>query len=326
MKIYEGSNKAEILKEHGFKRFDADSVTLYEEYRKKMKGPTGVYTRTSVLLCWEFYTIPYYTVRDGFFIIVNDDGFYGKFTAYAPAGDYEDTEGLYKAVSFLADIFAELDEQFSIMQVKEWMKPYLDRMPNIEFEYSYDESESEYLYNLEELRGSIERRSVHYNHRVGEFIERYDPEVQNYKDEDYEELMEMVEEKYCSRGNCDDCVFGCMKMFYECLIKYTDIIRGRILTIRSHGKMIAFHAFVDDEDLLYIAAQTLSGLFGHTEYLNKYMVDEFSEKYETVNFEEDMGIESIRLHKRVVGPYTLSHNYHASLTVTSKALKDNEKK
>jgi len=311
--IHEANSKTDILYKFGFKQFELSTVELYEQYLSKMNGPTGSYMRVANILCWGFYSVPYYKLVNDFFIIINDDGYYDCFSVYAPIGDYSDIDSLEEALLYIKHIFDLLEEQVKLLQVKEWMMPYFDRITSLSLEYAYDEGESDYLYNLSDLKESIKRRKIHYDKKTDAFIKNFNPIVKKYEPEYYDRCMEIVTKMYCEDSGCETCVFGCMKTFYDRVFDIIEKINGQIILFVSEERLLAFVVFVDDEDLLYFDRKATHDLTGFSEYLNEYICREFSDSYEVMNFEEDMGSPGLRRHKRALGPYTLSHNYYATV-------------
>lgn len=308
-KLYIPSEKVNILKEFGFQIFDMNTAKIYEPYLKKMNGPTGSYMRVANIICWGFYSVPYYLILDDFFIIINDDCYYKCFSAYAPVGDYENGAGLNNVISFINTVFIRLNQNLKLYMVKEWMRPYFDQLSGCDVEYTYDPAESDYLYDLGQLAESIKRRALHYEHKIEHFELEYKPEITEYSPSDYESCMHIIEEMYCDSEGCEACVFGCFKEFYKLVFSCIKDIDGTIIMFKSAGKTIAFVVFVEGEDLLYFDRKATHNLLGFSEYLNQYIVKNYGSRFQIMNFEEDMGKEGLRRHKRALGPYMLSHNY-----------------
>lgn|GEM_PF-3999680 len=311
---YKGNSKAQILLDNGFEQFSKATVAVYKKYLNKMNGPTGSYMRVANILCWSFYSVPYYIEKDGFFIIINDDAYYGGFTAYAPVGDYEYAEGLYDAITFIQRMLEALGEEFELLQCKEWMHPYFDNIKDKQFEWSFDEGESDYLYALQELNNSMSRRKIYYERKIREFTETYKPEYSEYQPEDYGQCLNIIESMFCESRGCEECIFGCMKQAFDVAIDAAEVMEGHIITFKSDNQIIAFIIMCyDGEDLLYFDRKATHNYQGLTEYLTLFVVENFSEKYDIMNYEEDMGSEGLRVHKRAMGPHVLSHNYHIKI-------------
>jgi len=308
-KLYIPSEKVNILKEYGFQKFDLNTVQIYESYLKKMNGPTGSYMRVANIICWGFYSVPYYTILDDFFIIINDDCYYRCFSVYAPVGDYENTKGLKRVLDFLGPVLNRLDQNLKLYMIKEWMQLYFDQLTDYDVDYSYDPAESDYLYDLNQLADSINRRSLHYEHKISSFEHEYKPEITQYASSDYNSCMRIIEEMCCDTEGCEACIFGCFKEFYKIVFSCINEINGKIVMFKSSGKIIAFVVFVEGEDILYFDRKAKHNLFGFSEYLNQYIVQTYGNRFHIMNFEEDMGKEGLRRHKRALGPYMLSHNY-----------------
>lgn len=314
-KIYEGNKKANILLDLGFKRFTLDTIDRYRTYLGRMNGPTGSYMRVANIICWGFYTIPYYIEMNGFFIIISDDAYYKTFSVLAPVGDYSNVSELEEVLKYICTVCDKLDVPLNILQVKDWMKGYLGQIDSIHFEYDYDDGESDYLYSLEALEESLSRRKMHYDSKIQKLFETYNPIVDSYKKEDYESCMKIIELMYCNNGGCKQCVFGCMKKFYDTILESLEGIDGEFLVIRSKDEVIAFIVFVNDEDLLYFDRKAPHNILGISEFINKLIIDRYSNRYRVMNFEEDMGNEGLRRHKKALGPYELSRNYQVELKV-----------
>ncbi|MCF0106754.1 MAG: hypothetical protein HUJ53_08340 [Holdemanella sp.] len=308
--LYKGNKKADILLEMGFKPFDIHTIKLYESYLKQMNGPTGSYMRISNIICWSFYTIPYYIEKNGFILIINDDAYYKTFSVLMPIGNYENKEGLKSCFSFIDSVYAKLGIPYEYIQGKEWMKAYLK---DFTIQYSYIESESDYLYSLNELDKSIQRRKIHYDHKVIPFIEKYQPNIREYTPIDKKACIKLIKECHCEEEGCNTCIFGCVLKWFDILVNHSKELNAKIYIIESKGTILGFVTMVMDEDLLYFDRKAPHLYEGLSEYINQFIVSNWKDTYSIMNYEEDMGSEGLRRFKRALGPYTLSINYRVKV-------------
>ena len=315
MKVgYSKSEAMRIVEQNDFLRFTENDIPEYMKYYFLMKDKVSSWLQPVNILIWDNFCVPYYKIVDGFFCIVcveEDEEKNGVVLTLTPVGDYENNN-CENAYLCLTDLFKQFNIKLHMLAVPEWLVPILENSSSFQGEYILREEKSDYVYTMDNLRATMDvSKNRYYAKR---FVKDQNPEVILYNPDMLEECLGFLDTVWCENSSCDQCVVGCMKDSFRRAMEMREALNLKTYIIYSEGQIVAYVGFIPFEDeLIYIARKARRDLKGFTEFSIEMLLEKWGDTHKYMNYEEDMGIEGLRKHKRMLAAYELRNAYEAEI-------------
>ena len=303
------------IEECGYRLFSVEEAEIYDKYASRMNGNIGATMQLANLIAWSHYTTVYYKEIYGFLNIIVDEYETKALCGCMPMGDYTDKDNLAKAIEDEIGAMEAQGCKTYLYPVKEWMLPYLDELEAFTFEYTNSINDADYLYKLSDIDEDNRKSKKRYYYNF--FISNFEPNIREYTAKDYQYCMQLIDESFCSRNECEDCFLGCQKVAFK-MLSEANLKTAHFLLIESkkYHKLLGYVVFIESEkEILYIAKKSIREARGFSEYVNRMLVDLYgADEGRYMNYEDDMGVSGIRMHKEQLSPHMLSMNMSALVT------------
>jgi len=318
------------LVKNGFSRFGEDMVQTYNCCLKRMPAQVSSWLYAANHLAWDSFQTPMYQMIEGYFCVVLLSGAEDEPLIWLPpVGSYGADGRLGTVLDRLGDIGLGMEEKMRFYAVSEWMLPFYEKL-HFKKEISFMEGDSDYIYRMEDIEKKISHKKQRYYAK--RFRRDWEPTIEPFRCEDMEECIRLIRQVWCSSHRCEECKFGCAKEAFRRMADLRGQIPMEILLIwSSRGaedgamprdgsgkrKAIAYVIFLEEErELVYFARKVGKKQQGFTEYMGEFLWEHWKDRYERMNYEEDMGLEGLRTHKRIFAPYSLRKSY--SILISGK--------
>ncbi|MGI6153001.1 MAG: DUF2156 domain-containing protein [Christensenellaceae bacterium] len=201
---------------------------------------------------------------------------------------------------------------FYMKSVPEGLKNIIQRDCGDAYEFRYDEYNSDYVYNIQDL---IELRGKKYHgkkNHINKFLRTYTSEFDAYTAKDREACL-AVQRKWASLKQVDEREAEEEYRSIERALDKFDMLGLVGCVVRIGGEVVAFsigERITEDTALIHIekADDSFHGLYP---YINREFLANFFSDLTYVNREEDMGVPGIRQAKRSYHPAFMIDKYDA---------------
>lgn len=294
------------LKMEGFKPLTPQDKTIFDPYYDKMNGqwPSSLFFTEMVAWCHSF-TI-YYKKINQYIVCFAVDSINNR-KVFLPFFGHYIQKDINETFAVVEEVAGVLEIPLVIMDVAEWMKPYYEAIPGVNWEVKYDRGLSDYIYQVDDFRKALQAEKIRYNYNY--FVRRNQPEKTIITAEGIQECIDFVSNTWCKTHECSECVYGCLKSTLE-VMREIDVLDAKGLMIHSKGELIAYCIVSCQKEFgAFHFKKTKRGFQGINEYLHKECLEEFLQEAKLINYAEDMNIDGLREYKSRVAPYTLAPRY-----------------
>ena len=284
-----------------FKKLSLDDRAFYEKLKETAPDITGWEYSFDVLWIWD--------VRESVEVSVGDDHMYisaagkGGRVFYPPlVKDPADTQ---KALEELEAYAEEHNFPFKVFGVNKALLPYIDAG---RYKITSDRDDFDYIYSAESLKTLTGKKLHSKRNYITRFKSKYRYEFREYRDSDY-----AAAEALYDRWNVES-EHETLRMERSAIIralKYRKQLGLRIYVIISEGERIAFSVnALDMRKVVHTIFEKGDIRFeGVYQMINNLAANACFDGYETVNREEDMGIEGLRKAKLSYNPLYLYEKF-----------------
>jgi len=189
---------------------------------------------------------------------------------------------------------------------------WLPFFPEDKFVFSYDDSESDYLYLTEKMASFKGRQYVRHRNHLHQFLASYTPEGKNISSQNFQDAMSVVNEWQNVSGLAPDKTD--FEQCSEALQKFSGLaLWGIIYYIADEpaGFMIGEELNKDTFCLHFAKASTK--YHGIYEFMFNDTAKRLQSQYRYLNLEEDMGSKNLRRTKGSYGPEFILKKYRVGL-------------
>lgn len=299
---------------HGFRSLRPEDGSLFERYINQMPGMLSSYICFSSLLMWEERYQVYWKQQGGYLLLILKGGAGEYWEAIPPLGRYDEEHllELAKVWRGLERIFQMENQAFLCTEVMEWMIPWIERM-GFSHWLEYDLASSDYIYEAEAFRASLENQKTRYNIRY--FLQKQEWKFRELNGEDFPLYESVLSQSFCTHHQCEECISGCQIRALKCMVeKHEQLgVRGGLAFVEDRPAGYVGVARVRDV-LIYQALKHVYGIRGLAEWMRKTALERWGEGICFINYTEDMGQEGLRKHKQNLCMYKLSHSYHGRIS------------
>jgi len=316
------------LVKNGFSRFGEDMIQTYNSCLERMPAQVSSWLYAANHLAWDSFQTPMYQIIEDYFCIVLVSGTEkGTLIWLPPVGSYEADEKWEEVLDRLGHIGLGIEEKMLFFAVSEWMLPFYEKL-RFKKEISFMEGDSDYIYRMEDIEKKMSHKKQRYYAK--RFRRDWEPVIEPFRCENMEECIRLIRHVWCSSHRCEECKFGCAKEAFRRMTALKGQIPAEILLIWSScaaedysmqkggngkRKVIAYVIFLEEEkELVYFARKVGKKQQGFTEYMGEYLWEHWKDRYEGMNYEEDMGLEGLRSHKKRFAPYSLRKSYRVLIS------------
>jgi hypothetical protein len=193
------------------------------------------------------------------------------------------------------------------------MLPYYEA-GDIHFDIEDNRDYMDYTFTPEEFLAGMDKQDDRY--RYNYFKRKFEYETEEITPLHREECRVFMEEEWCGNKSCEECHCGCLLRVIDNLIAVFDKIRINGIIVRVDGKIVGLSIVSCHNGLgVYQYKNAVNRIKGLNEYLLKESFERYLKSARTINYTEDMGVESLRYYKEHMAPtYTLL----SKLTLTQR--------
>jgi uncharacterized protein len=204
------------------------------------------------------------------------------------------------------EILGKRDFFFPIPEV------WLHYFPDDKFVFTYDESESDYLYLTSNMAGFKGKQYVRHRNHLNQFLSLYQPEGVSLNTRNYQDAMTVLQAwQNDSRTAADKTDF---EQCREALRNCSELaLWGTIYYINNTQAGFIIGEALNSETFCLHFAKASKQYHGIYEYMFNDTAKRLQTHYKYLNMEEDMGNKNLRRTKRSYGPELILKKYHVGL-------------
>ena len=305
-------NYLNLIEHHGFKPLTTGDRDIFFRYYD-LTDDYWCYTLCfTTLISWQEYYPVFFREYEGLLIFFVWDSLDGNFYLYPPLGHYE-KNAVAACIEEAKSLFDDLGQKLYLIDVSEWMLPYIKTIEKVSWEITDDQGFFDYIYKRDDFEKSMETRERSYNYNY--FVRKYAPETIELKIADADECVALCEKVWCTSHDCKECYEGCcLKNVIKKAVSNIDQINAWGILVRSENEPIAYCVVSKYKGMgVYHFKKTARGFRGINEYLHRECFYRFLDGVEIINYTEDLGSEGLRKYKSRLAPHTLSKRYRLTM-------------
>lgn len=287
------------LRERGYRKVAVTDEALFDSYFDKMNDHWSSSTCFCNMYSWGDTFPTFFKEEDGMILAVNYVLLEGYLTGIPFIGEYT-VPRIKDAVASLRDDFRYFGEKFSILDVCPWMYPYYAKS-GVNFEVDDDRNYMDYLFTPEQFFAGMNTQDDRYRYRY--FKRKNDYEVVEIEPSMADEIRVMMEELWCKDLPCSVCHYGCLAKVVDNLVRCFDQLKVHGFIVRVDGKAVGLSIASVKRGLgVYQCKNANKRIKGLNEFLLRETFERYMQDVDTINYTEDMGVESLRRYKEHMAP------------------------
>ena len=295
------------FEQYGFSRLTSEVFPLFKEYYNKMNRPLPASLHFTSMNAWNHTVITYYKPIGAHLVCFQWDAPEKRWVLIPFLGVYEQ-ENINAVMKEVLLLYEQWQIPFVLTDVAEWMRPFYEAVPFLQWEVTNDRDLSDYIYTAEDFCTSLNEQKVRYDYRY--FIRKYHPVLEIMRPEHDVECAKLIRENWCTEHACEECTYGCAMVTEQNAVTCVHKTEANGIVVRIDGKVVAFCIVtVCCGQGVFQFKKTQRGFRGINEYLHKECYDSFLTGVSIINYTEDMGQEGLRKYKCKLAPYTLAPRY-----------------
>ena len=287
------------IHERGYSMVSAADEALFDTYYDRMNGHWSSSTCFCNVYSW-YDTFPTFFKEAKDLIIsinyVREDGY---LAAIPFIGEYT-VPRIREAMALLKDDFRYFGEKLSVNDVSPWMYPFYEQS-GVDFEVEDNRNYKDYTFTPSQFLAGMNAQDDRYRYRY--FLRKNVFEVVEIVPSMKEEVRRLMEEVWCSGVSCSFCHYGCLANVVAILTGDSDRLRMHGLVVRIGGKAVGLCICTVKNGLgVFQYKNADNRIKGLNEFLLRETFDRYMQNVDTINYTEDMGIESLRNFKEHMAP------------------------
>ncbi|MGL5973347.1 MAG: DUF2156 domain-containing protein [Oscillospiraceae bacterium] len=278
-----------------FKQPTLDDKQIVEKYLKNVKYFGCEYSISNFILWAKYYKVEFCIVDDILIIRSNNEGISYNY----PVGNFN-----------LKDIIGKLIKQceedgvkFRLHNLTECMIEDIGKIYKDKFDFTFDESSSDYIYNSHDLINLTGKKYSAKRNHINK-IDTLGWSYENIDEHNIKDCIDMSCEWFRKNDSSNDETKIAEKTVIKDAFNNFDFLGLKGGLIRLDNKVIAFSLGEEiNKDVFVVHIEkAFSDIQGSYPLINREFIKNVASKYKYINREEDMGIEGLRKAKRSYHP------------------------
>ncbi len=295
----------------GYTRLKVSHHELFKKYYDQMNDLWASPTCFIGMLVFGETISAWFKETDGLMICVEWDAVAGELVAVPFFGRYTD-ESVEKAYRILEKDMKEIGAPMVFMDLTDWMKEYIERIPGTGWKKENDRNLMDYLFTSEAFLAGMNKQDDRYRYRY--FLRKFDHEILEMNSTHREEIKDFFHRTWCKDHTCDFCHYGCLLDCADRLLADFEAYEAKGILIRVDGLCAGFCTVSKYRGLgVYQFKNAINRMKGINEVLLRECFERYLQDCSIINYTEDMGEESLRAYKCRLGDYTLGSRYRMEL-------------
>ncbi len=291
----------------GFSRLSPKDKPLFDPYYDRLNDYWASSVCFASMNAWNHSVVIYHKVIRTYIVCLAWD-YYGKRMVLLPFLGYYRQEDINETMEAVREILTELKLPLVMTDVTRWMRPYYERVPNLELEVIDDRDLQDYIYRADDFVHAMDTQERRYDYRY--FIRKYQPVTEIITPGHQETCMEFLKRVWCTEHICEECRYGCLLDTISYAVAGIDKLDAHGILVRVENRVVGYCVVTCRKGLgIYHFKKTERGFRGINEYLHKECFTRFLSDARIINYTEDMGSEGLRKYKCRLAPYTLEPKY-----------------
>ena len=292
------------LQERGYRKVSVPDETLFDSYYDRMNDHWSSSTCFCNMYSWGDTFPTFFKEAKDLIIAVN----YVREDHYLAGipfiGEYTEPR-IREAVAVLKNDFEYFREPFSIIDVSPWMYPFYAKS-GIDFEVEDNRNYMDYTFTPEQFLAGMDKQDDRYRYRY--FKRKNNFEVAEIVPSMREEIRTLMEKVWCRDLSCSMCHYGCLSRVVDHLTESFDRLKIHGFIVRVDGRAVGLSiASVKNGLGIYQYKNADNRIKGLNEFLLRETFERYMQDADTINYTEDMGVESLRNYKEHMAPeFTLT--------------------
>ncbi|WP_044913520.1 phosphatidylglycerol lysyltransferase domain-containing protein [Butyrivibrio sp. WCE2006] len=289
----------ERIIELGYSPVTVNDKAIFDPYYGKMNEDWSSPMSFMAMIAWESVLSFYYKKSNDYLTLLGWDASDGRMTMLPLIGHYDESsvkDAFYEA----REDHEKLGYSLNITDMREWMKPYYEGIPDTKWEKKESDSFYDYVYDSRYF-DSFSGKS---GQNLRFFLKNYDYTVDEVTPEDLDTLKDFIRANWCSVKDCSYCNYGCSINCLEQIVPVLSELNGFGIIVRIDGKIAGFCIGSRSGNQSILHFQTTAGNY---KGLGVFMYSECKKRFlsgiDKISLGEDMGISGIRTYKQRLAPH-----------------------
>ena len=287
------------MRERGYRKVAVSDEALFDSYYDRMNDHWSSSTCFCNMYSWGDTFPTFFKEAKDMIIAVNYVREDGYLTGIPFIGEYT-VPRVREAVDVLKDDFCFFGEKLMILDVSPWMYPFYAES-GVDFEVEDNRNYMDYTFTPAQFLAGMNAKDDRYRYRC--FLRRNNFEVSEIVPSMKEEIRCMMEKVWCKGLSCDQCHYGCLARVVDNLVECFDRLKVHGLLVRIDGRAVGYSIVSVKRGLgIYQYKNACNRIKGLNEFLLRETFDRYMQDVDTINYTEDMGVESLRKYKEHMAP------------------------
>ncbi len=289
----------ERIIELGYSPVTVNDKKRFDPYYGRMNDDWSSPMSFMAMIAWGRVLSFYYKETNDYLTLLGWDAADGRMTMLPLIGHY-DKESVKNAFYEVRNDHEKLGYNLNITDMREWMKPYYEEIPDTKWEKKENDSFYDYVYDSRYFDAFSGKSGQNLRY----FLKNYDYSVEEITPEDLDILKNFIRDNWCVSKDCSYCNYGCSINCLEQIVPVLSELNGFGIIVRIEGEIAGFCIGSRNGNQSILHFQTTAGNY---KGLGVFMYSECRKRFlsgvNKISLGEDMGISGIRTYKQRLAPH-----------------------